>query len=75
MIPWWVVTASGLISGMTSGTAGSIRKALELSIITAPDWTIVVAHAFDVEPPAEAKTTSTPLKELACTASTGIASP
>ena len=40
-MPRCACTAWGLISGTTSGTAGSIRKALDLSTTTAPAWTVL----------------------------------
>ena len=43
MIPWWRAISSGLISGTTSGTAGSMRNAEELSITTAPLRTAIGA--------------------------------
>ena len=47
-----------------------MRKALELSIITAPDATMVFAQALELDPPAEANTRSISLKESSLTAST-----
>ncbi len=38
MIPRWSLTSSALISGMTSGTCGSIRNAEDLSIAMASAW-------------------------------------
>ena len=46
-----------------------MRKALELSITTAPAAAATGAHCFETEPPAEASTTSTPLKASALTGS------
>src|SRR5205809_61825 len=43
MIPLWHAISSGLISGTTSGTAGFMRNAAELSIITAPLRTAIGA--------------------------------
>ena len=62
--------ASGLTSGTTSGTPSSIRKALELSTITAPAAVIASRHCLETEPPADASTRSTPSKDWAETSST-----
>ena len=70
IIPLCKAAASGLTSGTTRGTWGSIRKALELSITTAPASTAFFAHTFDVDPPADASTKSTFLNESFVTAST-----
>ena len=43
MMPWCVKIASRLISGTTSGTAGSMRNADELSTITVPAATAAAA--------------------------------
>ena len=50
MIPLWVLMASGLISGITRGTSGSIRKADELSTTTAPASTAAGANSFAPPP-------------------------
>ena len=47
--------SSGLTSGTTSGTSASMRKALELSIITAPYFVIVSANSRDVPAPADVR--------------------
>ena len=44
--------ASGLISGITSGTVGSMRNAEELSTTTAPAWAAMGANFFEIDPPA-----------------------
>ena len=75
MIPSWWAAASGFTSGTTRGTSGRIRKALELSIVTAPVATIVSIQALEVLPPAEASTISTPLNASAVVASTVKVSP
>ncbi len=62
MMPSCAAAASGLISGITSGTAGSIRKAEELSTTTAPLFAAAGPSARDVPPPAEKKAMSMPLK-------------
>ena len=58
--------SSALHSGTTRGTSSSIRKALELSIITAPYFVMVSANSFDVPAPAEVKAMSTSLKSSLC---------
>ena len=65
--PLWLKAASGFTSGTTRGTEASMRKALELSITTAPAAAATGAHCFDTEPPADANTTSTPAKASALT--------
>ncbi len=52
-MPRWASTASGLTSGTTSGTPGSMRNALDLSTTTQPRATAAGAKRFDVDPPAE----------------------
>ena len=58
-----------LTSGTTSGTSGSMRKALELSIISAPWRVIVSANSRDVPAPADVRAMSTPRKSLLCRSS------
>src|SRR5437868_7563905 len=64
-----------LISGITSGTSGSIRKAEELSTTTAPDLTAIGAYFFEMLPPAENSAISTPWKAWGVSSSTRIRSP
>ncbi len=52
IIPWWCAQASGLISGITSGTAGSMRNAEELSTTTAPACAARGPYVFEIPPPA-----------------------
>ena len=52
-MPLWPSSASSLTSGTTSGTCGSMRKALELSITTAPDSTAAAANWRERVAPAE----------------------
>ena len=52
MIPWCPHMASGLISGITSGTVGSMRNAEELSTTTAPACAAIGANFFEIDPPA-----------------------
>ena len=47
MIPLWSFTASPLISGTTSGTFGSSRKADDWSITTAPASAIRGEYTFE----------------------------
>src|SRR6185369_6704273 len=74
-MPWWRRAAWALISGTTSGTAGSIRNALDLSTTTAPAFTAWGAYSFDCAEPAEKNATSTPLNAPGPTLSTRIVSP
>src|SRR4029434_7961421 len=62
--------ACGLISGMTSGTRGSIRNADELSTTVAPRSTAIGAKRFDAELPAEKRARSTPRKLLSVSSRT-----
>ena len=68
--PWCPRTASGLTSGTTSGTRGSRRQALVLSTTTAPCAAQAHAWAFETEPPADEKATSTPRSPSSGSAST-----
>ena len=52
MIPLCLLMSSGFTSGTTSGTSGSIRKVLELSITIAPRLTASGANVLEMEPPA-----------------------
>ena len=58
-----------LISGITSGTFGSMRKAEELSITTAPALTAIGANLREMLPPAENSAMSTPSKERSVSSS------
>ena len=70
MMPRGRTSASlALTSGTTRGTSCSPRKALELSIITAPCFVIVSAYSSEIEPPAETKATSISLKSSPCLSS------
>ena len=53
-------SASGLTAGITSGTSGSIRNALELSMQTVPFAAISGRNRLAVSAPAETNATSTP---------------
>ena len=58
--------SAAFTSGTTRGTSSHMRKALELSIITAPYFVIVSANSSDVPPPADVKAMSTSLKSSLC---------
>jgi len=62
MMPLCHFTSSGLISGMTSGTLGSRRKALELSTNTAPALTMAGAKRSAMSFSAAPSTMSRPSK-------------
>ena len=67
MMPRGRVRASlALHSGTTRGTSSSMRKAEELSIITAPYLVISAANSFEVPAPADVKAMSTSLKSSLC---------
>src|SRR5262245_34310595 len=74
-MPWWRRAAAPLISGTTSGTAGSIRNALDLSTTTAPARTAWGAYSRDCAEPAEKNAMSVPAKAPGPTASTRRRSP
>src|SRR2546421_404150 len=73
MIPFGRLrTCSGLISGTTSGTSGSIRNAAELSTATAPRAAAIGAHCADTSSGTSNIATSTPSNAssvIACTVS------
>ena len=70
------LASAAFTSGTTKGTLSSIRKALELSIITAPYLVMVSANSLEVPAPAEVKAISTPLKSsLCCKSFTSICLP
>src|SRR5207244_5315105 len=58
-----------LISGITSGTFGSMRKAEELSTTTAPAFTATGANLREMLPPAENSAMSTPSNERSVSSS------
>ena len=62
MMPRWSRIAAALISGTTSGTSASMRKAEELSTTVAPARTASGAKRREVLPPAENSARSTPAK-------------
>ena len=63
MMPRWFFTSAALISGTTSGTVGSMRNALELSITTQPAFAAMGANSFEMLPPALKSAMSMPAKE------------
>ena len=64
---WWA-----LISGITSGTFGSMRKAEELSTTTAPAFTAIGVNFLEMPPPAENSAISTPSNEVSLSSSITI---
>ncbi len=64
-----------LISGITSGTFGSIRNAEELSITTAPAFTAAGENLREMPAPAENNAMSTPSKDFSVSSSMTILSP
>ena len=72
MIPLRVYCAMawGFTSGTTSGTSGSIRQALEVSIQTAPAPAADGQNSRDPLPPEAKKAISTPSKESCLSSST-----
>ena len=69
MMPSCQARSSGLTWLTTSGTAGSIRHAVELSMTVAPRLAASGASALDVSPPALNSAMSTPSN------ASGVASP
>ena len=69
MMPLWSAIRRALISGTTSGMAGSARKALELSTTTAPAFTAMGAYCLEMPEPAENSAMSTPSKLLSFSSS------
>ena len=72
MMPLWSRMRFALISGITSGTFGSMRKAEELSMTTAPAFTADGENFFEMPLPAENNAMSTPSKESAVSSSMTI---
>src|SRR6185312_11401569 len=75
MIPRWSRMRPALISGITSGTFGSMRKAEELTMTTAPAFTAIGENCLETVLPAENSAMSTPAKESAFNSSMVISSP
>ena len=72
MTPECHATSWGFTSGTTSGTSSSMRKALELSIMTAPAAVTASRMALETPAPAENSAISTPSKDsgvISCTTS------
>ena len=72
MMPLWSRMRPALISGITSGTFGSIRKAEELSTTTAPALTAAGANFREMPPPAENSAMSTPSNDFSVSSSITI---
>ncbi len=72
MMPLCSRMRPALISGITSGTFGSMRKAEELSITTAPALTAAGENFRDVPPPAENSAMSTPSNDFSVSSSMTI---
>src|SRR6476661_1847754 len=75
MMPLCSRIRPALISGITSGTLGSMRKAEELSITTAPALMAAGENFRDVPLPAENSAISTPSNEFSVSSSITIRSP
>lgn len=75
MMPWCSFTSPGLISGTTSGTFGSRRKAEELSTNTAPERTIAGAKRSAMSFSAAPRTMSMPAKAASVASSTTMSCP
>src|SRR6185369_13268402 len=75
MIPLCSRIRPALISGITSGTFGSMRKAEDLSITTAPALTAAGENFRDVLLPAENSAMSTPSNDCSVSSSITILSP
>src|SRR5215831_9646408 len=65
-------TISGLTSGTTSGTSGSMRNAPELSTTTAPRAAAIGAHCAETSSGTSNMATSTPSKTSALNACTSV---
>src|SRR5690349_2809928 len=75
MMPLCDFTSEALISGTTSGTDASMRKALELSITTQPALAAMGANSFEMPPPALNSAMSMPLNESFVNSLTAMSSP
>ncbi len=64
MMPLWSLIRRALISGTTSGTSGSMRKAELLSTTTAPAFTASGAYCLEMPLPAENSAMSTPVEGI-----------
>ena len=75
MTPRWSPTSCALISGMTSGTCGSIRKAEDLSITIASALPATGTYSRETPPPALKNAMSILSNDAASSFSTEIDSP
>ena len=75
MMPRFFLMSAALISGTTSGTSGSMRKALELSTTTAPACVAKGAYCREIPAPALKSATSTPANDASVSSCTTISSP
>src|SRR5580698_1383495 len=75
MIPLCSAIRRPLISGIASGTLGSMRYAEELSMTTAPAFTAIGENLRETPLPAENRAISTPLKESSRSSSISMVSP
>src|SRR5262245_3098886 len=75
MMPLCSLIRRPLISGITKGTPGSIRKADELSMTTAPAFAAIGENRFEGPLPAENSAMSTPSNERSLSSSTTISCP
>jgi hypothetical protein len=75
MMPLCSAMRLPLISGIASGTLGSMRKAEELSMTTAPAFTAIGENFRETPLPAENSAISTPSKELSRSSSISMVSP
>src|SRR5829696_4020533 len=75
MMPLCSRMRAALISGITSGTSGSMRKTEELSITTAPALTAAGENFREVPLPAENSAMSTPWNDFSVSSSITILSP
>src|SRR3569832_379189 len=75
MMPLWSLMRFALISGSTSGTFGSMRKADELSTTTAPAFTAIGPYFLEIDPPAENSAMSTPSNDFSVSSWMTIFSP
>src|SRR5437762_11941187 len=74
-MPRWALAASPFTSGTTSGTAGSMRNALDLSTTTQPRRTASGANRRDVPLPAENSARSKPSRASAVSSRTSSLPP
>src|SRR3989339_2024847 len=75
MMPVCFLMSSGFISGITRGIPSCMRKKDVLSTPTAAAFTALGANSLEIEPPADASTSSMPLNESCVNSSTVSVSP